>query len=206
MVPDPLLESIADEDLLPRIAGGDAGAFGELFRRRRKDVYRFALHVTGAPSTAEDVVQDVFLAVMRDAARYERGRARVVAWLCGIARNCARQRLDRERTCQGMAGNGEPREAAEPAVHPDPVGDLARAEGIEALRRAILSLPLHYREAVVLCDLEELSYADAAEAIGCAVGTVRSRLSRGRDLLARKLLARDEDTEPLRIAGGRCFA
>ncbi len=69
----------------------------------------------------------------------------------------------------------------------NPLADLTRAEGLEALRRAVLSLPLGYREAVVACDLQELTYAEAAEALGCAVGTVRSRLFRGRALLASKL-------------------
>jgi RNA polymerase sigma-70 factor (ECF subfamily) len=58
---------------------------------------------------------------------------------------------------------------------------------LDALRRAVLSLPLRYREAVVLCDLQETPYAEAADALGCAVGTVRSRLHRGRALLAAKM-------------------
>jgi RNA polymerase sigma-70 factor (ECF subfamily) len=75
------------------------------------------------------------------------------------------------------------------AVEPEALGDLTRAESIEALRQAVLTLPLRYREAVVLCDLQELSYADAAVVLGCALGTVRSRLHRGRALLASKLSA-----------------
>jgi len=70
--------------------------------------------------------------------------------------------------------------------------DLARDETIRALRRAILALPAGYREAVVLCDLHEMSYADAANALGCAVGTVRSRLHRARALLAERMAARAE--------------
>ena len=73
----------------------------------------------------------------------------------------------------------------------DALGDLTRAESIGALREAVLTLPVRYREAVVLCDLQEMTYADAASALGCAVGTVRSRLHRGRALLAVKLTARE---------------
>ena len=69
----------------------------------------------------------------------------------------------------------------------DPVGDLERQRHVDALRRAVVALPVRYREAVVLCDLHELSYADAAVALSCAIGTVRSRLHRGRALLARRL-------------------
>ncbi len=61
-----------DEDLLAAVAGGDREAFGALFRRRRADVYRFTLHMTGEPAVADDVTQEVFVAVMHDAARYER--------------------------------------------------------------------------------------------------------------------------------------
>jgi RNA polymerase sigma-70 factor (ECF subfamily) len=107
------------------------------------------------------------------------------AWLCGIARNHARRRWERDRRTlrcpkvrDGWSGDGR---------QPDPA-ELANAE-IDALRRAVLSLPVRYREAVVLCDLQGLSYADAALALDCAVGTVRSRLHRGRALLTAKVRA-----------------
>jgi len=70
------------------------------------------------------------------------------------------------------------------------LGDLTRGEGVESLRKAILALPPHYREVVVLCDLNEMDYAGAAEILGCAVGTVRSRLHRARELILKKLCAR----------------
>ena len=179
-----------DDDLVAAVAGGDRAAFSTLFRRRSPDVYRFALHMTGQPAAADDVTQDVFMVVMRDAGRYERGRSTVVAWLCGIARNHARRRLERDERLVAFNVNDDETPIEIGAVHPDPVSDLTRAEGLEALRSAVLSLPLGYREAVVACDLRELSYADAAEALGCAVGTVRSRLHRGRALLASKLGAK----------------
>src|SRR6185312_14979021 len=86
-----------DADLVARVASGDREAFAVLFRRRQRDVYRFALHMTASPSVAEDVTQEVFLAVMRDAGRYDSNRATVIAWLCGIARNQVRRRLERDR-------------------------------------------------------------------------------------------------------------
>lgn len=188
-----------DEELLPRIAAGDRAAFAELFRRRQAAVYRFALHLTGSPATAEDVTQETFLAVMRDAGRHQPGRASVLAWLCGIARNQARRRLEREHRLVALPAEDEQGEETG-SVTPDPLGDMTRAENIEAVRRAVLSLPLPYREAVVACDLQEMSYADAAEALGCAVGTVRSRLHRGRALLGARLVpeigdARGRDRE-----------
>lgn len=188
MSPEPVPDSVADDELLLGIAMGDASAFTTLFRRRQADVYRVALLMTGGRAAAEDVTQDVFLAVMRDAARYERGRSTVTAWLCGIARNHSRRRLERDGRLVPLPDEREVDGAG--VVHADPADDLANAQQVDALRRAVLSLPLRYREVVVLCDLEEISYADAAVALDCAVGTVRSRLHRARALLAAKMRAR----------------
>ena len=185
-----LSDQVEDVALIGRVAAGDAEAFAELFRRRHGQIYRFALHMTASPSIAEDVTQDVFLAVMSDAARYDAARASVAAWLCGIARNHVRRRAERDRRLQPLDDGGED-EGVERvlAVEADALGDLTRAESIQALRDAVSSLPVRYREAIVVCDLEEMSYRDAAAALGCAVGTVRSRLHRARALLAVKLAA-----------------
>ncbi len=150
-------DRVPDEELLAKVAAGDAQAFTSLFRRRQPDVFRFAAHMTGSAATADDVVQEVFLAVMRDANRYEPGRATVAAWLCGIARNCVRQRLERDRrlTPVDFSDGCEPEpEAGGPA---DPLAGLLYAERIDTLRRAVQTLPGLYREAVVLCDLQEMS-------------------------------------------------
>jgi RNA polymerase sigma-70 factor (ECF subfamily) len=198
---------VPDELLLARIAEGDVSALSGLFRRRQQNVYRFALHLTGSPAIADDVTQDVFVAVIRDAGRFEPGRATVAAWLCGIARNHVRRRLDADRTMTAV--DDESLEAALPAVHPDPLGDLTQAERLESLQRAVLSLPLRYREVVVLCDLQEMAYAEAAEALGCAVGTIRSRLHRGRALLTEKMQAeerRARESEAGRDPGTRHIA
>jgi RNA polymerase sigma-70 factor (ECF subfamily) len=183
-------DELQDDELISRVAAGDAEAFAQLFRRRQGQVYRFALHMTASPAVADDVTQEVFLAVMSDAGRYDAGRASVTAWLCGIARNHVRRRADRDRPLQPL-GDGDDDDGVDGAlaVEADALGDLTRAESIEALRDAVLTLPVRYREAVVLCDLQELTYSDAAAALGCAVGTVRSRLHRGRALLAVKLAA-----------------
>jgi RNA polymerase sigma-70 factor, ECF subfamily len=183
------IDNVPDEILLTRIASGEVTALSTLFRRRQQNVYRFALHLTGSTAMADDVTQEVFIAIISDAGRFEAGRATVAAWLCGIARNHVRRRLATERTTTAV--DDESLEAAMPVVYPDPLGDLTSAERLESLRRAVLSLPLRYREAVVLCDLQEMPYAEAAEALGCAVGTVRSRLHRGRALLIAKMQAQE---------------
>lgn len=196
-----------DEELIARIVRRDAEALSALFRRRQQNVYRFALHLTGSPTVADDVTQDVFIAVIRDAGRFEAGRSTVAAWLCGIARNFVRRRLEAD-------ARDEPIDAADSegldlAVQPDPLGELTRAEDLESLRLAILSLPLRYREAIVLCDLQEMPYAEAAAALQCAVGTVRSRLHRGRALLTAKMQAEQKrrDTVTSTRAGmTKCLA
>jgi RNA polymerase sigma-70 factor, ECF subfamily len=180
------LERTSDDTLLARIAAGRPEALTELFRRRHADIYRFALHMSGTPALADDVTQDVFLIVMRDAPRYEAGRSSVTAWLRGIARNCVRQRLDRDSRLESLPATSED-DSALPVVQPDPLGEMSRVERIAMLRRAVLALPVRYREVVVLCDLEELTYADAADALECAIGTVRSRLHRARAMLAMRL-------------------
>ena len=174
-----------DDELLAGISGGDAAALTALFRRRQRDVYGFALHMTGSPVIAEDVTQEVFIAVMHDAARFDPSRATPVAWLCGIARNHVKRRLERDRPAITLDIDDRRAETAGP--WPDPAAELDRARDIDAVRRAVSSLPVRYREVVVLCDLQELSYSDAATSLGCAVGTVRSRLHRARALLASKL-------------------
>jgi len=172
---------MTDEDLIAAVAAGDREAFAALYRRRRPDVYRFALHMTGLPATAEDVAQDVFLTVIHEAHRYAPGRSALVPWLLGIARNHARRRLS-ARQHEPLPDGGR-----EPGVHADPADRIARTQQVNALRQALGTLPVAYREAVVLCDLQELSYQDAATAAGCAIGTVRSRLHRGRQMLAAKM-------------------
>jgi RNA polymerase sigma-70 factor, ECF subfamily len=174
-----------DDELISRIAGGDREAFALLYRRYRTDVYRFAAHVSGSAAVADDVVQDVFVAVIEDASGYRANRSGVLPWLLGIARNHVR-RWRSQRPVQPLPGDETPA-GRNLAVRPDPLADISMQRNTTALRRALLELPVRYRETIVLCDLQELSYVDAAHALGCAVGTVRSRLHRGRALLARRL-------------------
>jgi RNA polymerase sigma-70 factor, ECF subfamily len=194
---------IPDDQLLTRIARGDAEAFSLLFRRRQGEIYRFALHMTGRPAIADDVTQDTFLAVLRDAGRYDASRATVVAWLCGIARHHVLRRFERERSMPTIEMDDESvRGDSMLAADQNALSDLTRAEQVDAVREAVMTLPVRYREAVVLCDLQELSYADAAAALGCALGTVRSRLHRGRALLASKLGIDREPSKSDRPATG----
>ena len=195
----PDLHSRPDEALIARIAEGDREAFALLYRRCRSDVYRFAVHMCGSSAVAEDVVQEVFMAVITDASRYRPGGSGVLPWLLGIARNHVR-RFRSQRPVLPLPDD-ETRAGQALAVERDPLIELTRQRHDERLRRALLALPARYREAIVLCDLHELSYDAAARALGCAVGTVRSRLHRGRAQLARSLCDVKDDVVFSRGAG-----
>jgi RNA polymerase sigma-70 factor, ECF subfamily len=186
-----IAKDLRDDDLVRRMVAGDEEAFTALYRRRQGGIYRFALHMSGNSSTAEEVTQEVFLVLIRGAKRFDPRRGSVSAFLFGIARNYVLRSLERDRPYVALVDGGE-MELAGAAETSWPAPDnfldgLMRAETIERVRRAVLALPVNYREAVVLCDLEEMDYAQAASALGCAVGTVRSRLHRGRALLVEKL-------------------
>jgi len=176
-----------DDELLDRIRSGDEPAFVSLYRRRQGAIYRFALHMSGSAAAAEDVTQEVFLALIREGCGYDPCRGTLAGYLFGIARKLVLRFLARGRS--DVALEADPDDAAVPelAVLDDPLVDLTRRESVDALWRAVLALPRRYREVVVLCDLEELDYSDAAVALGCPVGTVRSRLHRARALLLEKL-------------------
>ena len=192
----------SDVELLRLMLAGDGGAFEQLYQRWQSPLYRFALRMSGSEAIAEDVTQEVFLTLMRDGRQYS-GRGSFAAYIFTIARHGAWRRLQRERWfvrleieegVESDAGLTSDRLIAQA----DPLADLTRDEIVEAVRRAVIALPAHYREVVLLCYLHELSYAEAAEVIGCELGTVRSRLHRARALLAEKLDAMKAADAPQR--------
>ncbi len=186
-----------DEDLLLQMRSGDEEAFVELYRRRQGAIYRFALHVTGSRTLAEDITQDVFLALIRDDCGYDPERGTLSGYLFGIARKLVLRNLERTRADVALDANSDEGGSPELAACTDPLAELTQGEGIAALRRAVLALPRRYREVVVLCDLEEVDYADAASVLGCPIGTVRSRLHRARALLLEKLNQERRSRPPL---------
>jgi len=177
----------SDDDLLLLMRSGDEQAFVSLYRRRQAAIYRFAQHMSGSATVAEDITQEVFLALIRDECGYDPDRGTLSGYLFGIARKLVLRHLERGRSDVTLDTDGEDPVLPQLAVNDDPLADLTRREGIDALRRAVQALPRRYREVVVLCDLEEVDYADAALVLGCPIGTVRSRLHRARALLLEKL-------------------
>lgn len=189
-------EDLPEDDLLWRAARGDEEAFVLLYRRHQGAIYRYALRMTGSTGAAEEITQEVFLALIRKPGRYDGARGEVGAFLFGIARNLTRKHLERERAAIPLL-DGQPdgwsqewKERlgdSEAAGAGNPLQLLAQQETVERVRAAVRSLPEEYREVIILCELEEKSYEEAAKLLECAVGTVRSRLHRARTLLLAKL-------------------
>ena len=167
-----------DAALVEQMARGDREAFAALFRRHHATVFRFSRQMLGSKEAAEDVTQEVFIALAQTAGRYDASRGSLSTYLYGIARNivCQRHRRNRSRVEIDVDGIDLP-------ISNDPVDELSRTRLVQSLRQAILRLPVHYREAIVLCELNSLSYEEAAAIVGCPVGTIRSRLSRAREML-----------------------
>ncbi|PYV41386.1 MAG: RNA polymerase subunit sigma-70 [Acidobacteria bacterium] len=199
----------SDDELLQQLRTGDENAFTTLYRRRQGGVYRFALQMSGSKTIAEDITQEVFLALMQDSRGYDPNRGSLAGYLFGIARNHVLRHLERDRLHDPIRDEPDGGEAgaAPPLVSPDdPLDDLTRHEKIKFVRQAVLALPAHYREVVVLCDLHEMSYAEVAAVIGCAVGTIRSRLHRAHGLLIDKLRDGTRPGSTSSKMNARCFA
>lgn len=178
-----------DDVLLRRAAKGDEEAFTLVYRRHQAALYRFALRMIGSAWAAEEIVQDVFMTLMREPKKFDASRGALGSYLFGIARNRVmkyRERAPREVSLEEKREDGSDRgivlqDKFTPATWTE------QKERLEQVRAAVLELPTEFRETVVLCELEELSYEEAAQLIGCPVGTIRSRLHRGRALLLAKL-------------------
>jgi RNA polymerase sigma-70 factor, ECF subfamily len=182
-------EQARDDVLLRYAAKGDEEAFTVLYRRHQASLYRFSLRMTGNAWAAEEIVQDVFMTLMREPKKYDVSRGALGAYLFGIARNRVMKHLERMPREVSLDGPHEDGSRGGPAVVNTftPMHWAERQERTEQVRAAVLELPTEFREAVVLCELEELSYEEAARLAGCPIGTIRSRLHRGRALLLAKL-------------------
>jgi len=175
-----------DEQLLKMALDGDEEAFTALYRRRQGPVFRFALHMSGSPQVAEEVTQEVFLFLLQRGADFDPERGALGAYLFGVARNYVRRAMEKSYTEANTTSSAE-EDDSRLVTDFDPVRDIAKSQLSVAVWKAVMSLPEHYREVVVLCDLQEQTYADAAQALGCALGTVRSRLHRAHEMLMKKL-------------------
>ena len=189
----------SDAELVARLRNQDQQAFLRLYDGHAATIYRFLLHMTGLISVAEELTQDVFLEILNAMCsgairNFDPEKGTLEGYLLGIARNLARRELRRNRSLVSLESVLESpewnwaldrvwqdnREWAGMALV------IVRAD-IKALYRALLDLPDHYREVVVLCSLQEKSYQQAAALLHVSEGTIASRMNRARALLAAKL-------------------
>ena len=188
----PLTDTVSEPELLRLAVSGDENAFAVLYDRFKSSVYRFALHMTGSVSLAEDITQDAFITLMEEGKKFDESKGQVISFLLGIARNFVRRAYRSQARNAPLVSENEQGEEVELALESgdDTIRDVLRGETVDLVREAVQSLPPHYREVVVLCDLCEMSYAEASAQIDCNLGTIRSRLNRAHNLLAKKLETR----------------
>ena len=183
------LASRSDAELLQLSLEGEESAFLLLYERLKGAIFRYAFYMTNSKSAAEEVTQEVFISLLGEKGSYRPERGDLAAFAFGIARNFVRRIERRERAYQPLPGECALERLSENLISESETlpGQMIRSELVRRVQTAIASLPDHYRQVVVLCDLCELSYGEAASRLQCAVGTVRSRLNRAHALLAQKL-------------------
>jgi RNA polymerase sigma-70 factor (ECF subfamily) len=174
---EPVKDS-SDRELVERFRNGDRDAFSAIYQTHHATVFRFALYMTGDRERAGEVTQEVFVWLVHHPAAFDPERGDLPAFLGGVARQKLRRRRREDQRWLPLN---------ETAAGVAPPAEIAGSEDADELWKAIATLPERYREAVILCDMEEMSNEQAASVLGCAVGTIWSRLHRAHELLQRKL-------------------
>jgi RNA polymerase sigma-70 factor (ECF subfamily) len=189
-----------DDELVRRAQSGEREAFAEIYNRYHAVVYRFARMMSGSEAIGEDVTQETFTVFLRELHRYEPKCSRISTYLYGVARNLTRSALRRNRRFVRL----DLTEDQEPIANSDPATCFERSEERGQLRRVIADLPSRFREVVILCAIHGLSYADVAAILGTPVGTVRSRLNRGRRIIAKRLREAEGRSDAVPRRAARC--
>lgn len=185
---------LSDEELHRAALAGSGEAMAALYRRHGGLVYRFTLQMSRNETVAEEITQEVFLALLTQMNRFDAGRGSLSTWLCGIARRQLWKYL--ERNDAAVLFDLDDEGAAELQCPEDgPAEVLLRSEAVAAVRAGMDELPPVLREVAILCALEEMSYEQAAQVLEVPVGTVRSRLHRAKARLADLLRGEMAETE-----------
>jgi RNA polymerase sigma-70 factor (ECF subfamily) len=191
---DPRMSDESDAALLMRSADGDAAAATELYRRHSAAVYRFVRVATGSEAEAADILQETFMSVLERRAGFDPRRGSCTAYLCGVARHLVYRRFDQRTETTSEIEELAETTGAVPSL-PAPFDEAERSQALQRLHTAIRALPPHYRDVLILVELQEMSYADTAAITGIELGTVRSRLARARARLAELLGASVANTD-----------
>jgi RNA polymerase sigma factor (sigma-70 family) len=176
------MEGEQEHGLLARAAGGETEAFRKLFEAHHREMFRFAYRLTGAVDVAEDITQECFLRLIRRPA-FDHNRGSLRQYLYGIVRNLVRQ----HQKASGREVHWDADDDEQMPAFTNPLDPIASAEVTAVVQAAISALPPLQREAIVLCEFEDLSLDEAATVVGADVGTVKSRLHRAREGLRRTL-------------------
>jgi len=179
----------SDSGLVHRCRAGDQSAWRELVGRHTRRVFAIAYRYLGRVEDAEDLTQEVFVKVYQGLDRYRERDGAFPAWLGTVARNHAIDRY-RQRREELLRARDEPFLEQLPSRADGPYQALERSERVRLVHRGLQALPANIREPLVMCDLQGLAYEDIAEALGVPLGTVKSRINRGRVELAKRLLGR----------------
>jgi RNA polymerase sigma-70 factor (ECF subfamily) len=189
------IRSAEEPIFIDKLKAGDASAFDTFVDRYSGDVYALLFRLTENAEDARDLTQDTFLRALRSIGGF-RGDAELKTWLYRIAINESRNRFrwwkrrrrDVTVSLDATLGNTEMTVGETLSdISISPEDSALRRERETAIRSALRKMPDNYREAIVLCDIEGLSYDETATALGIGIGTVKSRISRGREELRRRL-------------------
>ncbi len=176
-----------DVDLVQRCRYGDTEAFGEIYHRYAEMIFNLAARMSGDRDRAADLTQEIFLRAFRKLDRF-RGGASLKTWLYRVAVNHCRSRLGRRRRWFSPLAEEHGAEGLQLVdLRESPEDSAVQWDRRRHLSRALATLPQDFREAVVLCDLQGLEYQEIAEVLGVRIGTVRSRIARGREKLRARL-------------------
>lgn len=180
----------SDHDLVPRCRGGDEAAWRALVSLHTRRVFALAYRFTGRVDEAEDLTQEVFVKVYQTLDRYRQGDGSFGSWLMAVARNHAIDHYRRRR--QDALRHAEEPEVLDGVASGDegPLRSLERAERVRLVHRGLRALPEELRAPLILCDLQGLPYEEVAETLQIPLGTVKSRINRGRLELAKRLAGR----------------
>jgi RNA polymerase sigma-70 factor (ECF subfamily) len=181
-----------DSELIDRLRKHDPAAFMVLYDSYNRQVFRFLLHMTGSVHESEVLLQGVFVTVWEGVAggmfeRFDADRGTLEGYLLGIARNAARKLIARSSRIVSVDQFESSHGVLEiPAVQSG-FAAIEKESELRRMREAILQLPVEFREAIVLCCLQDFSYEQAAKVMNCSIGTVGSRVNRGKALLRKAL-------------------
>lgn len=188
--------SEAESDLVRRARAGELPAFNQLVELHQRSVYNLCLRMIGSAPAAEDSAQEAFISAWRGLGSFKGGSFR--AWLMRIAANASTDELRRRGRRPAMSLDAPPPGSEEPIDVPDaaegPEVHALRREHQAVIQRALLTLPSDQRLAVIMCDVQGFSYEEISAAMRVSIGTVKSRISRGREKL-RGELGRQEQTQ-----------